>query len=209
MKIWPSKISLNENEVHKHFLVSPTGGFTLTEVIIVSVFISLMAAIAIPTYLKWLPNMRLRTAAQDLRANMQKTRFEAIQQNQSFAIVFDTVNNSYFICSESGDGDWASLGDNTKVERIELANYKSGVQFGYGEATMKATNSGGAFSGGSDFISYGTVGNSIKPLVFNSRGTGSAGFVYLEHEDNTTSYALGTLVSGVIRVKKWVGTGWD
>ncbi|OEU67168.1 MAG: hypothetical protein BA863_10195 [Desulfovibrio sp. S3730MH75] len=190
-------------------VISSIAGFTLVEVVVVTVVISIMAAIAIPTYLKWLPNMRLKTAAQDLRANMQKTRFEAIQQNQSFAIVFDTVNNSYFICSDSGDGDWATLGNNAKEERFELANYKSGVQFGYGEATMKATNSGGAFPGGSDFISYGTVGNSIKPLVFNSRGTGSAGFVYLEHEDNTTSYALGTLVSGVIRVKKWVGTGWN
>ena len=201
MKIRAEKNALNESVVRKHFLVSPTGGFTLTELITVTVFVSLMAAIAIPTYLEWLPNMRLRTAAQDLRANMQKTRFEAIQQNQSFAIVFDTVNNSYFICSESGDGDWATLHNNTKVERIELAKYKSGIQFGCGEATTKVVDDGNPCP--ADGIEYGT------PLVFNSRGIGNEGYVYLEHDGNTTSYALGTLVSGVIRVKKWVGTGWD
>ncbi|WP_319547565.1 GspH/FimT family pseudopilin [Desulfogranum marinum] len=202
MKRRASKTSQHKDVVLPPIVVSSIGGFTFIEVVVVMVVISIMAAITIPTYLKWLPNMRLKTAAQDLRANMQKTRFEAIQQNQSFAIVFDAANNSYFICSDSGaDGDWATLGDNSKVESVELESYKSGIQFGSGAATTNATDGGGACP--ADGISYGA------PLVFNSRGTGNAaGYVYLEHEDNTTSYALGTLVSGVIRVKKWAGTGW-
>jgi hypothetical protein len=44
--------------------------------------------------------------------------------------------------------------------------------------------------------------------VFNPRGTGSAGYVYLQNEKNTT-YAVGTRSSGVILLRKWRGSEWQ
>jgi hypothetical protein len=44
--------------------------------------------------------------------------------------------------------------------------------------------------------------------VFNSRGTGSAGYVYLANSDGT-AYAAGTRSSGVVLLRKWNGSGWN
>lgn len=187
-----------DNHRKPHRRLWGQAGFSLTEVMIVLGILSILAAIAIPSFMNWLPRYRLKAGARDLYSNLQKARIGAIKSNKQWAIVFDAAGDRYHLCSDpGGDNTWSSIADNTVEETIRLADYQSGVQYGHGTAT---TPMGGAFD---DEITYNS-----NVASFNPKGTGSSGYVYLENEKNTT-YAIGSQASGVIILKIWDGSSWE
>lgn len=178
-------------------------GFTLVETVIVVAIIGILTAIAIPNFILWLPDMRLKAAARDLHSNMQKARMQAVKTNLNSAIVFDSANNRYLLCSDQGaDLDWTTTGDNTVTATVDLSSYKSGITYGHGDvpAGKSATKTPGPFP--ADGISY-----SANVAILNPQGLGTAGYVYLNNEKGS-AYAVGTQTSGVIMLKRWTGGGW-
>lgn len=178
-----------------------TAGFTLIEVVVVISIITIIATIASYNMHKWLPNIRLKAAARELFSTMQDAKMQAVKYNQERGIVFEPATNKYYACSDPGpDIEWKTLADNTVVKTVNLDNYQSGISYGHGHATSPKPE-GGTFP--PDNISY-----SNNVLVFNSRGTGSAGYVYLQHEKKTDSLAIGTGPSGIILLYRWSGDDW-
>ena len=185
-------------------------GFTLAEILVVVAIIGIMATIAAPNFSTWTADIRLKGAARELYSNMQMAKINAIKRNSDSAIVFDTTNNKYYFCDNPGvDTTWTGIndaigtGDNTIVQTIDLNSYKSGIGYGHASipAGQSATTPAGTFPG--DDVSYAS-----NVVIFDSRGIGNGGYVYLQNNKNTV-YAVGTQTSGVIMLKKWTGGGWQ
>ncbi|MDK9709050.1 MAG: GspH/FimT family pseudopilin [Desulforhopalus sp.] len=91
----------------------PKGGFTLTEVMVVITIIAIITGIAIPNFLTWLANARLRDAAQDLVSDFQFAKSEAIRRNKNVVLRPDTKvcvpgipspGGGYAIFADDGSG---------------------------------------------------------------------------------------------------------
>lgn len=163
-------------------------GFTLLELAVTIFIIGILASISIPVFSTLIPDYKLRSAAQEIYSDMYLAKMKAIKMRNKYKIVFLTgVNASYIIKQDSGP-----------IEKtVTLSSPDSGgkICFGCGKATKNATKSGGVPP--PDGVSYYT--NSV---TFNPRGMGSSGYAYIENSKGT-SYAIGTLSSGVIFFKKW------
>ena len=174
------------------FIISQSG-FTLIELVITVCIIGILATIGIPAFSSWIQDYRLRNKAKELYSDMYLAKMKAVKEYDKYRIVFSIdTDTSYRLIKNDG----------TVEKAVTLSSSDSGdkISFGCGAATRSATKSGGTPP--EDGISYnGNV------LTFNPRGTGSPGYVYL-HNSNGTSYAIGTLSSGIIFMKKWDGSEW-
>ena len=161
-------------------------GFTMIEVMVVIAIIAILAGVGIPAFVRWLPNYRLKSAATDIFSNMQLAKMEAIKANSNFTILFNAaLPGSYVLQDGSGN----------PIKTVNFTDYddSGNIKWGWGNATKDI--SGGAFP--SSTITYGA-----NKLTFNPRGTGNSGTVYIQNQYEK-AYAIGTLTSGVIRLRKW------
>ena len=181
-------------------------GFTIAELLTVIGIITIVSVISIPSFISWLPNYRLKSAALDLFANFQAARMRAIQTRGEYAIMFNVSAGNYQLVS-SGANKTLEPGESASDDIIEktvlLSNYGSGIRYGHGSAQEKATRSRGSFSSG-DEVSY--LGDMAE---FNSRGMADRmGYVYLENSSKSTFAVSTPTMAGVVHIKRWNGREW-
>ena len=77
-------------------------GFTLVELIIVVVILSIAAMIAVPM-VSSAADMQVRSAANQIAAHLDYAKSMAITHQQSYSVVFDVPNKSYQVQDEGGN----------------------------------------------------------------------------------------------------------
>ncbi|MCP4667899.1 MAG: prepilin-type N-terminal cleavage/methylation domain-containing protein, partial [Deltaproteobacteria bacterium] len=177
-------------------------GFALVELIVVISILAIMVCIAIPGYSRWLPGHKLKSAARQLFSSMHLAKMTAIRNNGETAVVFNRLGNNHYQVVDGGpDGDYDTGGDNVIIKTININDYGAGVGFGIGGAETGA--------GGSSTSAITFSGNP-KRVVFDGRGMANvSGYAHLENQNQTRSYAIGALASGVVRFRKWNGANWE
>jgi prepilin-type N-terminal cleavage/methylation domain-containing protein len=158
-------------------------GFSLLELLVAICIFGVLAAIAVPGFMSWMPNYRLKGAARDVYSNLQLAKMGAIRSNADRTVTFTPGAGAY------------TTSDNTRVISIDLSDYGSSISFGQGKATQGV--GGEAFG---DNVTYTAPSNTAS---FNPRGMGNnEGYIYITNIKGT-AYAIGSRLSGVIFLKKW------
>ncbi len=108
MLLWNAKRKTEQN------------GFTLIEVVIVFVILGVIAAIAIPSFFSFLPNMRLRSATRDVYSTMIAAKTEAMRRGENVTILFDAVNNDYRMFLDANANNLFDAGETVLVDAVTL-----------------------------------------------------------------------------------------
>jgi len=86
----PGKLKIQEMEImHKN------SGFTITELMVTIAVVAILASLAIPNFIDWLPNYRLRSGAEEIQSTLQFARITAIKRNATATVAFDIANETY------------------------------------------------------------------------------------------------------------------
>lgn len=173
-------------------------GFTLIELLIVIAIIAIGAAIAVPQFSNYIARSRLKNDAQNVYSLLQEAKMLSIKEQTDIHIFFDTSSSPIMITVFSGPGaneTWDNGGDDIFHSRLRL---HPNTSYGHGNATTPAGN-----SFGSDHITY--AGNDF---TFNARGmSNKSGYTYIQNHQNN-SYAIGSLITGMIRLLHWNSGNW-
>lgn len=97
-------------------------GFTTVELLVVIALMAIIAVIAIPNFIGWLPNYRLREATHDLYSNFQRAKLTAVKQNTNCAVSFDGTGYMVFVDT---DEDFVKDGGEDEIAQVTWTDYKN------------------------------------------------------------------------------------
>ena len=84
-------------------------GTTLIELMIICAIISVLSALAIPSWLAYMPKLRAKTAVRAAVSTLREARSLAITEKKQFGVYFDSNNKNFLLFADlvnPGDGTY-------------------------------------------------------------------------------------------------------
>lgn len=127
-------------------MIRDNRGFSLQEVMTVIGIIAVLATIAVPNLIGWLPKYRSSSGAREIMGALEHARMTAIRQNAAVDVAFDFEANSY---RTSLDGNTLKAG--TLAASVDLKEPSSsqslGAAFRFNNQGMPVDAGGNAIAG--------------------------------------------------------------
>jgi prepilin-type N-terminal cleavage/methylation domain-containing protein len=165
-------------------------GFSFVELMVVIALIGILSAISLPSFLRTLPEKRLKNAARNLYADMQKARLLAVRKNKKVPVKFITsVSPGYYYFDDNDNKKW----DSWEFKR-NLSEY-GGIDYGRGKVIKRWDNE--------SFTALATN------ITFGVTGTANQGTTYLHNQNQDVCYSITTTAYGTVKVRRFNGTSWD
>lgn len=79
---------------HQSGWMKRNSGFTMIEMMIVVVVIGIVAAMAAPSFLGYMPKLRVKSAARGIVSAMRLARSKAVSERRPYGVVFNLTDNS-------------------------------------------------------------------------------------------------------------------
>jgi type IV fimbrial biogenesis protein FimT len=161
-------------------------GFSLAELMVVIALIGALSAIALPSLLGNLPEKRLKNAARNLYSDMQRARLQAVKENNSVTVTFNTNAKTYSYPVKEGGA--------TTTRTRNLIEYGD-VQFGCAGVTYWNDKA-------NTVPDSGITGN----ITFSRTGTATSGVIFLGSNNVNACYAVEVTQFGAVQIR-WQHNG--
>jgi prepilin-type N-terminal cleavage/methylation domain-containing protein len=143
-------------------------GMTIIELMVVIGILAILAGIAIPGFIGWLPNYRLRSAADDVQSTLQNARLRAVRENAAVGVDFivetDAERYRVFFDNNPENGLFDDPGELTSIFItgrmppgiiLQSANFNGGTE-------VQFTRRGFPNFGGNVVVTNGTRSETIN-----------------------------------------------
>ncbi len=105
----------------------PDGGFSMVELLLTLVLLSIAMTIAVPSYRGWVDNTHLKDTTRTLTGDFAYLREAALASNQTHAIQCDAgLNSCSYSYDPGGSGTLTAVANYPSVRN--LSNFGSGIQ---------------------------------------------------------------------------------
>ena len=104
-------------------MYSNSRGLTFFEVVIVMAVLAIVSAFVVPGIIDWRSDMKLRSAANNLKGDLEMAKARAIRENNYVAVLFQSGGYVIFVDNGAGPGAGGPLG----IQLDELKKLQSEV----------------------------------------------------------------------------------
>ena len=143
-------------------------GFTIAELMTAVAIISIMGAIAFPTFLTFQPTMRLNGGAREVLSKLMWARAEAVEQNTKYVVSFPSTS-TILIYNDVNSNNSLDGGEWSQTINIQQDYSDVTVAISNGGANPRFTSGGTADSGTTEI----TVSNLSGSKTVQVLATGS------------------------------------
>jgi type II secretion system protein H len=78
-------------------------GFTLMEMVIVVVVIGIIAAMAVPSFITYMPKLKVKSAAREIVSNLRLARSKSVSERRPYGVVFNLSTNTVITFADTND----------------------------------------------------------------------------------------------------------
>lgn len=172
--------------------INNSAGFTFAELMVVIAIVGVLSAFGVPSFLRGMPERRLKNATRTLYADLQKARLLGVKENKTITVTFDTGAGKYSYPEGGG------------VKEVDLVEIYSDVSYGCNAAVKNAWRQ--SVDVPDDTIPSSGVTDNID---FTNLGQANSEDIYLQSKnDETVCYAVTVSPLGVVKILRYSDSVW-